>query len=169
MAHKPILETDGVQGADGAHRPFVIHQTPHDRTGAQGQGIAQLIDPAQLRRGEERLEAIERGSDREAEIQFPQITALIHKQMGVLLGQQILKRTHFPHQREEIGVVEEEHMQPHFDVVAAVIHPAAHLAAHERTGLVEVHLMASIHQVHRSGEARETGTDNRDPHLLVCN
>ena len=162
-------KADGIQGADGAHRPLVIHQAPHDRTRAQGQGIAQLVDPAELRRGEERLEAVEGSPDREAEIQFPQVATLVHEQVGVLFGQQVFKGTHLPHQGEEVGVIEEEHMQPHFDVVAAVIDPAAHLAAHERASLVEIHLMPGIHQVHRSGEARETGTDNRDPHLVVCN
>ena len=29
--------------------------------------------------------------------------------------------------------------------------------------------MACIHEIHRSGEAGETGTDNRDPHHVVCN
>ncbi len=60
-------------------------------------------------------------------------------------------------------------MQPHFDVVAALVHPAAHLAAHERSGLVEVHLMAGLHKIHRSGQARETGTDYRDLHLVARN
>ena len=131
--------------------------------------FAQLVDPAELWRGEERLEAVEGSPDREAEIQFPQVTTLVHEQVGVLLGQQVFKGTHLPHQGEEIGVIEKEHVQPHFDVVAAVINPAAHLAAHERASLIEIHLMPGIHQVHRSGEARETGTDNRDPHLVVCN
>ena len=70
MAHKPVLETDGVEGSDGAHRPLVIHQTPHDRTRAQGQGIAQLVDPTELRRCEKRLQTIERGTNREAKIKF---------------------------------------------------------------------------------------------------
>ena len=89
--------------------------------------------------------------------------------MRVILRQQVLKGAHFAHQGKEIGVIEEEDMQPHFDVVAAFIHPAADLAAPERTRLVEVHGMACIDQVHRSGEAGETGTDNRDPHHQLCN
>ena len=76
--------------------------------------------------------------------------------MGVLLRQQILEGTHLAHQRKEIGVVEEEHMQPHLNVVAAVIHPAAYLAAHERTSLIEIDLMTGIDQIHSSGEAGET-------------
>ena len=169
MADKPILETDGIQGADGAHRPLVIHESPHDWTGAQGQGIAQLVDPAELGRREEGLETVERCSDGEAEIQLAQITALVHEQMGVLLGQQVFKRTDLAHQGKEVGVVEEKDMQPHLDVVAAVIHPAANLAAPERTRFVEVNGMACIDQIHRSREAGETGTDNRDPHHQLCN
>ena len=57
-------------------------------------------------------------------------------------------------------------MQPHLDVVAALIHPAAHLAAHKRTGFVEIHLMACIHEVDSSGEAGEAGTNDRDPHKI---
>lgn len=57
-------------------------------------------------------------------------------------------------------------MQPHFDVVTTLIHPAAYLAAHERTSFVEIHLMARIDKVHCSGEAGEAGTNDRDPHKI---
>ena len=69
--------------------------------------------------------------------------------MGVVLGQQVVDRPHLAHQGEEVGVVEKEHMQPHLNVVAALINPAAHLAAQKRPGLVEIHLVAGIHQIHR--------------------
>ena len=69
--------------------------------------------------------------------------------MGVVLGQQVVDRPHLAHQGEEVGVVEKEHMQPHLNVVAALIHPAAHLAAQKGPGLVEIHLVAGIHQIHR--------------------
>jgi hypothetical protein len=39
----------------------------------------------------------------------------------------------------------------------------------KRTCLVEVHLMARIDKIYRSGKASETGTDNRDPHLETFN
>ena len=166
MADEPILETDGVEGSDGAHRPLVIHQTAHYRAGAQGQGIAQLVDPAELRCGEKRLEAVKGCANGEAKIQLPQIAPLVHEQVRVLLGQKILERSHLAHQGEEVGVIKEEDVQPHLDVVTALIHPAAHLAAHEGTGFVEIHLMARIHEVHCSGEAGEAGTNDRDPHKI---
>merc|ERR1712097_228980 len=40
------------------------------------------------------------------------------------------------------------------------------MGAHERTGFVEIHLMACIHEVNSSGEAGEAGTNNRDPHKI---
>ena len=85
--------------------------------------------------------------------------------MRVLLGQQVLERPDFAHQGEEVGVVEEEDVQPHLDVVTAVIHPAAHLAAHEGPGFVEINGVTGINQIHRRRETGEPGTDNRDPHL----
>jgi hypothetical protein len=89
--------------------------------------------------------------------------------MGVIFWQKIFEGPNLLHQGEEIGVVEEEDVEPHFDVVAIGVFPAAHLAAHEWACLVEVHLMARIDKIYRSGKASETGTDNRDPHLETFN
>ena len=89
--------------------------------------------------------------------------------MGVILGQEIVESTHLAHQREQVRVIEKEDMQPHLDVVAIRVHPAAHLSAHERTSLIEIHLMACIHQIHSSGEASQPRTHNRDPHRHQCN
>jgi hypothetical protein len=161
---KPLLEADGVEGPDHPHGPLVIHQTSHDRTGAEGQRIAQLVDPAELGGGEEGLEAVEGSPDREAEIELPQITACVHKQVGVILGKQVVDRPHFAHQGEEVGVVEEEDVQPHLDVVAIGILPAADLAPKERTGLIEIDLMTGVHEVHRCSQTGQPRTDNGDPH-----
>ena len=169
MAHKPVLETDRIQGTDGPHRPLVIHKPSHNRTGAKRQGVAQFVDPGKLRGREEGLQTIEWCTDRKTEIEFTQITALVAEQVGVILGEQVFKSPHFFHQRKKIGVVEKENVQPHLDVVAIRIHPAADLAAHEGAGLIKVDLMASIHQIHCSGKAGQTGTDNRNPHNLMCN
>ena len=85
----------------------------------------------------------------------------------MILGEQIVDRSHLAHQSEQVGVVEKEDMQPHFDVIAAVVHPAAHLAAHEGTGFVEIHLVAGIHQIHSRGQSSQTRTHDRDPHRLL--
>ena len=156
MAEEPLLKADAIQVANHPHRPLVIHQAAHDRAGAQGQGIAQLVDPVELGGGEKGLEAVEGGAEGKAEIQLAQVAAGIHEQVGVVLGEEVVDRPHLAQQGEEVGVVEEEHMQPHLDVVAALIHPAAHLAAHERPGFVEIHLMAGIHEIHGRGQTRQT-------------
>merc|ERR1739841_142218 len=107
MAQKPLAKTDAIEGANGAHRPLVVHQASHDRAGAESQGIAQLVDPIELRCGEKGLEAVERSAEGKAKIQLPEITTFIDKQMGVIFGQQIVESAHLAHQRKEIGVVEE--------------------------------------------------------------
>ena len=89
--------------------------------------------------------------------------------MGVILGQKIVKRPHLLHQGKEVGVIEEEDVQPHLNVIAVWVFPTADLAAHERTGLVEIDLVASIHQIHSSGQAGQTRTDDRDPHHQLSN
>ena len=89
--------------------------------------------------------------------------------MGVVLRQEIFESPHLLHQGEEVGIVEEEDVKAHFDVVAIGVFPTAHLAAHEWACLVEVHLMARIDKIYRCGKASETGTDNRDPHLETFN
>ena len=164
MAHKPLLKTDPIQGPDRLHRSLVIHQAAHDRAGAQRQGIAQFVDPAELGSGEEGLEPVEGGAEGEAEIELAQVAAGVHKQMGVVFGQQVLERPHLAHQGKEVGVVEEEHVQPHLDVVAAPIHPTPHLAAQEGPGLVEVHLVAGIHQIHRGRQPGQSRTHDGDLH-----
>ena len=165
VTEKPLLEADPIKIADHLHGAVVIHQAPHDRAGAQGQGIAQLVNPVELGGSEKGLEAIEGSADRKAEIQFAQVATLVHEQVGVLLGEQVVDRAHLAQQGEEVGVIEEEDMQPHLDVVALAIHPAAHLAAHERAGLVEVHAVARVHQIHSSRQTRQTGTHDGDAHL----
>ena len=59
MTQEPGFKTDGIELADHPHGPVVIHQSPHDRAGAQGEGIAQLVNPVELGRSEKGLEAIE--------------------------------------------------------------------------------------------------------------
>ena len=147
--------------------PSVVHQTPHDRTRCQGPGALRSLS-IQLSCGvvKKAFEAVEGCADGEAEIQLPQIAPLVHEQVRVLLGQKVLERSHLAHESEEVGVIEEENVQPHLDVVTALIHPTAHLAAHEGTGFVEIYLMARIHEVHCSGEAGEAGTNDRDPHMI---
>ncbi len=165
MADEPLAEADPIEGADGAHRPLVIHQTANDGAGAQGQGIAQLVHPGQLGGSEKGLQAVEGGTDREAEVQLAQIPALIDEQVGVVLGEQVFKGPHLAHQRKQVGVVEEEDMQPHLNVVAPFIHPAAHLAAHEGTGLIEINAVTGIHQIHRCRETGQSCPDDGNPHL----
>ena len=89
--------------------------------------------------------------------------------MGVIFWKQVFKGPHLLHQGEKIGVIEKEDVQPHLDVVAIRIFPAAHLASHEGAGFVEVDLVASIHKIHCSGQAGQAGTDNRNPHIQMCN
>lgn len=84
--------------------------------------------------------------------------------MGVGLGQQVFKGPHLAQQGEQVGVVEEEHMQPHLDVVAVPIHPAANLAAHEGACLVEIHLVAGLHQIHRRRQTGQSRTHDGDAH-----
>ena len=71
MAHKPILEADPIEIADHLHGCLVVHQAQDDRARAQGEGIAELVEPIQLGRGEKGLQTIEGGPNREAKIQFP--------------------------------------------------------------------------------------------------
>ena len=164
MAGEPVFKADAIEVADHRHGALVIDQAAHDRAGAQGQGIAQLVDPVELGGGEEGLEAVEGGADREAEIELAQVAALVHKQVGVVFGQQVVEGAHLAQQGKQVGVVEEEDMQPHLDVVAALIDPAAHLAAHERPGLVQVHLVAGIDQINRRRQTGQTRTHDGDPH-----
>ena len=84
--------------------------------------------------------------------------------MVVLLRQQILQGAHLAHQGKEVGVIEKEHMQAHLDMVAFGVFPAAHLAAHERPGLIKIHLMAGVHQIHGGGQSSQTGADDGDSH-----
>ena len=156
MAEEPLLKADAIKVANHLHRPLVIHQTAHNRAGAQRQGIAQLVEPVELGGGEKGLQAVEGCAEGEAEIQLAQVAAGIHEQVGVVFREQVVDRTHFAQQGKEVGVVEKEHMQPHLDVIAALIDPAAHLAAHKWPGFVEIHLMAGIHQIHGRGQTSQT-------------
>ena len=85
--------------------------------------------------------------------------------MGVVLGEKVLEGTHPAHQRKKIGVIEKENVQPHFDVIAVGVHPATHLAAHEGAGLIEVHCVTGVDEIHRSGQGGQTGSNDRDPHI----
>ena len=87
----------------------------------------------------------------------------------MVFRKQVVEGADFAHQSKEIGVVKEKDVQSHLDVIAIGIDPAANFPAHKGTGFVEVHLMTGIHQIHRSGQACQTGTNNRDPHHLACN
>ena len=87
--------------------------------------------------------------------------------MGVILREQVVDRSHLAHQGEQVGVVEEEDMQSHLDVIASVIHPAADLAAHEGTCFVKIDLVAGIHQIHSRGQSSQTRTHDRDLHRLL--
>ena len=155
-----------VEGSDHTHRPLVVHQPTHDRTGAQGQGIAQLVDPGELRGREEGLEAIEGCPEWKAEIKLAKITATVHKQVGVVLGEEVVDGPDLGHQGKEVGVVVEKDMQSHLDVIAIRVLPAAHLAAHERPGLIEIDLVTGIHQIHRRRKAGQPRSNDGDLHTF---
>ena len=55
-------------------------------------------------------------------------------------------------------------MQAHLNMVAFRVFPAAHLAAHERPGLIKIDLVASIDQLHGGGQTRQTGAHDGDSH-----
>ena len=98
MADKPLLEADPIQVADHSHRTLVVHQATHYRAGAQGKGITQLIEPIELGGGKKSLQAIEGRTQGKAKIETAQIPTAINEQMVVLLGQQVIDRTHLAHQ-----------------------------------------------------------------------
>ena len=84
--------------------------------------------------------------------------------MGVVFGEEIAECSHLGHQGKEVGVVEEEDMQPHLNVVALGVFPTAHLAAHEGARLIEIHLVAGINQINRRRQPSQTRTHDGDPH-----
>ena len=55
-------------------------------------------------------------------------------------------------------------MQAHLNVVALPVFPAAHLATHKGTAVVEIHLVAGIAEIHRRGKPRQSCPHDRNPH-----
>ena len=60
MTEKPLLKTHCIESTDCAHGPLVIHQAPNNGTRSQSKGIAQFIDPVQLRSRKKSLETVKR-------------------------------------------------------------------------------------------------------------
>lgn len=66
---------------------------------------------------------------------------LVDEGVGVVLeAQALLEGAHALHDAEQVVVAPEEHVQAHLDVVAVLVNPRPHLAAHEAPRLVDLHL-----------------------------
>lgn len=66
---------------------------------------------------------------------------LVDEGVGVVLeAQALLEGAHALHDAEQVVVAPEEHVQAHLDVVAVLVDPRPHLAAHEATRLEDLHL-----------------------------
>ena len=75
--------------------------------------LSHLVKDGQLRCGEESLQSMEGRAnllvtDKEAEIQFPDITARVHKGVHMLLLEQVLKNPALGHQPEEVEIASKE-------------------------------------------------------------
>ena len=82
----------------------------------------------------------------------------------MLLEAQLVEGAGAHHDAEEVVVAAEEDVEPHLDVVAVVVLPAAHLTADERPELEDLHLVTHP-EVHRCNHASEACTDDANLQL----
>ena len=164
VAKKPLRKAEAIQGPNHRHGALDVHQAPHNGGSAQGQGITQLVHPAQLGRGEKRLEPVERRPQGKTKVKLPHVATGIDKQMGMLLGQQVVQGAHLGHEGKQVGVVVEEDVETHLDVVALAVHPTARLAPHKGAPFIKVHLVPGIRQLHRRRQPRQPRANNCNPH-----
>lgn len=170
MANEPVFERDAVEGTDIAHATLGVNDRTHNGGGAQGHSVLHLVHRRELRRGEERFEAVERRADLEvanleAEVQEPHVSVVVDKRVRVVLQQQVLQCPRLGHEAEEVEVAAKEHMQPHLNVVAVFVAPGGDLATNVWPLVVHIHLITLVQQLYCGGKPRQTGTN--DGHLQL--
>mmetsp|Transcript_29818 Transcript_29818/g.77179 ORF Transcript_29818/g.77179 Transcript_29818/m.77179 type:complete len:286 (+) Transcript_29818:1225-2082(+) len=163
---EPLGEGNVVELTNHVHATVEVHERAHDWASAEAKRIRQLIAHAQLLRPCERLQARHRCADREAEIELANTAAIVDERVRVLLEPEEIVRAGALHNAEEIVVAPEEDVQPHLDVVAVLVLPAAHLATDKWAQLKHLHLVAGVGEVHRRDHASKTSTDDANLELL---
>jgi hypothetical protein len=84
----------------------------------------------------------------------------------LLEAERLLEGAQTPHDSEEVVVAPEEDVQPHLDVVAVLVHPRPHLAAHETPRLENLYLVPCVRKVHGRDHTGQPAAHNRHLELL---
>ena len=159
---EPLGEGDVVEVAHHLHAAVKVDEGADDRGGAEADGVHDLVVEAELLRRREGFEAVEGRADAaHAEVEGARRAALIDEDVRVLLeAERAVEGAHALEDAEEVVVAAEKDVEAHLDVVAVLIHPAAHFATDEVACLEQLDLVAGIRKIHRGHHPCQARSDD---------
>ena len=165
---EPFGESDVVEVADHIHATVEVEQGAHDGTGTQAESVVDLVWDLELLSLGEGLKTRDGGTNRELEVEGPELSALVDEGVDMVLNAKaVVERFRALHDAEKIVIAPKEHVESHFNVVAVAVEPGADLAADVGSYLEHLDVVAGIGQIHGGHHTGEAGANDTDLELLL--